>query len=101
MFRFGGGTRREQFLRLKPRSKNYFFSYQCEPDELPDPQRLGQAAVLFFDNYRPTGSVKRYGKEIVCPLNGKDNITETCVKCRKCFDGEAVKYERGVSRLKN
>ena len=42
-----------------------------------------------------------YGKEIVCPLNGKDNITETCVKYRKCFDGEAVKYERGVSRLKN
>ncbi len=89
--------RREQFLRLKPRSKNYFFSYQCEPDELPDPQRLGHAAVLFFDNYRPTGSVKPYKKEIVCPLNGKGDITETCVQCRRCFDGSAVAYEKSSS----
>jgi hypothetical protein len=87
-------SRREQFIRLKPRSKNYFFSYQCEPDEQPEPQRLGGAAVLFFDSYRPTGDVKHYKKEIVCPLNGKVDISETCVQCRRCFDGAAVSYEK-------
>jgi hypothetical protein len=92
--------RREQFLRFKPRSKNYFFSYQCEPGESPDPNRLGHAAVLFFDNYRPTGSVKRYEKEIVCPLNGKEDISGTCIHCRRCFDGTAVSYERkSIRRL--
>ncbi len=87
-------NRREKFIQLKPRSKNYFFSYQCEPDELPSENFLGKAAVLFFDNYHPTGNVQRYRKEIVCPLNGKENIAETCVKCRRCFNGSAVTYEK-------
>jgi hypothetical protein len=86
-------NRREKFIQLKPRSANYFFSYQCEPEELPSAKRLGRAAVLFFDNYRPAGDLKGYRKEIVCPLNGKENITATCVKCRRCFNGEAVNYE--------
>ena len=90
-------SRREQFLRLKPRSMNYFFSYQCEPEELPDAQRLGHSAVLFFDNYRPAGDLTRYKKEIICPLNGKDDISGTCVKCRRCFDGTAVGYEQKSS----
>ena len=87
-------SRREKFIQLKPRSTNYFFSYQCEPGELPPPDRLGHAAVLFFDNYHPTGNLDRYKKEIVCPLNGKENITQTCVKCRRCFNGEAVKFDK-------
>jgi hypothetical protein len=87
-------ARREQFLSLKPRSKNYFFSYQCEPDETPDPERLGQSAVVFFDNYRPSGDLAFFDKEILCPLNGKENISGTCVKCRRCFNGDAVKYEK-------
>ena len=87
-------NRREKFIQLKPRSANYFFSYQCEPNELPPANMLGKAAVLFFDNYHLTGSVERYRKEIVCPLNGKDNIAETCVKCRRCFNGSAVTYEK-------
>jgi hypothetical protein len=86
-------NRREKFIQLKPRSANYFFSYQCEPGELPPHDRLGHAAVLFFDNYEPTGNLDGYKKEIVCPLNGKVNIAETCVKCRRCFNGEAVNYE--------
>ena len=86
--------RREQFLRCKPRSKNYFFSYQCEPAEFPDSGRLGHAAVLFFDNYRPGGSMDRYRREIVCPLNGKEDISGTCVQCRRCFNGAAVAYEK-------
>lgn len=87
-------SRRAQFLRLKPRSSNYFFSYQCEPGELPDAKKVGQSAVLFFDNYQISGDTARYASEIICPLNGKDNITATCVECRRCFNGEAVKYEK-------
>lgn len=89
--------RRDKFLRLKPMSKNYFFSYQCEPGELPEPERLGQAAVLFFDNYRPSGSVTRYTSEIVCPLNGKGDISATCIDCRRCFNGAAVRFEVAAS----
>ena len=89
-------SRRAKFLKLGPRSRNYFFSYQCEPGEMPDPQRLGHAAVLFFDNYEPSGSLKRFEKEIVCPLNKKKDISGTCVKCRRCFNGAAVGYEKGV-----
>lgn len=87
-------NRREKFIQLKPRSTNYFFSYQCEPGELPPHDRLGHAAVLFFDNYHPAGNLDGYKKEIVCPLNGKENITQTCVKCRRCFNGNAVAYEQ-------
>jgi hypothetical protein len=86
-------NRRDKFIQLKPRSANYFFSYQCESGELPPYDRLGHAAVLFFDNYRPAGNLYVYTKEIVCPLNGNENITATCVKCRRCFNGEAVNYE--------
>lgn len=28
------------------------------------------------------------------PLNGKVNVAETCVKCRRCFNGSAVTYEK-------
>ena len=87
-------NRREKFIQLKPRSANYFFSYQCEPGELPPHDRLGNAAVLFFDNYHPAGNLDGYEKEIVCPLNGKENIVAACVKCRRCFNGEAVNYEK-------
>jgi len=86
-------ARRAQFLKLKRRSRNFFFSYQCESGELPDPQRLGHAAVLFFDNYNSSGGLKRFDKEIICPLNKKEDISGTCVKCRRCFNGDAVRYE--------
>jgi len=90
-------ARREKFLRLKPLSKNYFFSYQCEPDEIPDPHLLGGSAVLFFDNYKPTANLKKYGREIVCPLNKRADIRGVCVKCRRCFNGAAVRYEQNTS----
>ena len=85
-------SRREQFLRLMPRSQNYFFSYQCEPGEMPDPNKLGHSSILFFDNYTPTGNLEKYPTEIVCPLNGKTDIAGICVNCRRCFDGNAVSY---------
>jgi hypothetical protein len=86
--------RREKFLSLKPLSENYFFSYQCEPDEIPDPHHLGNSAVLFFDNYKTTADLKIYEDEIVCPLNKRADITGVCVKCRRCFNGDAVRYEQ-------
>lgn len=92
-------SRRAQFLNLKPRSTNYFFSYQCEPDENPNPKRIGRAAVIFFDNYRPSGDVTLFKSEILCPLNGKEDISGTCVECRRCFNGDAVRYEKISSNI--
>jgi hypothetical protein len=86
--------RREDFLRLKPKSKNFFFSYQCDKDEVPDQKNLAHVAVLFFDGYKPTCNLKNYDDQIVCPLNGRDDITDVCRTCRRCFNGEAVKFER-------
>jgi hypothetical protein len=90
-------ARREKFLQLKPQSKNYFFSYQCEPDEIPDPHLLSGSAVLFFNNYKTTANLNEYRKEIVCPLNKRENISGVCVKCRRCFNGAAVRYEENTS----
>jgi hypothetical protein len=82
--------RREQFLALKPKSRNYFFSYQCDQEEKPAPGSVKDTAVLFFDNYAPTGKFDWMSSDIVCPLNKVTNIANTCEKCRRCFNGEAV-----------
>jgi len=84
--------RRADFLKQKPRSLNHFFSYQCDKDEVPDAAGLEGIAVLFFDSYKPTGDVRKYRREVVCPLNGKDDITDVCRRCRRCFDGSAVSF---------
>lgn len=89
-------SRREEFLKLSPRSSNYFFSYQCDKDEVPDPAKLEHVSVLFFDNYHPTTDLKKYPAEIVCPLNGAEDITDTCEWCRRCFNGKAVKHSARV-----
>jgi hypothetical protein len=84
-------ARRSQFLKRAPRSRNYFFSYQCEPEEVPSGHNLAEISVVFFDNYVPACDLKRLPPEIVCPLNGKADIRDTCVNCRWCFNGGAVK----------
>ncbi len=84
--------RRADFLKQKPRSQNHFFSYQCDRDEVPDAAGLEGIAVLFFDSYKPTGDVRKYRREVVCPLNGKDDITDVCRRCRRRFDGSAVSF---------
>lgn len=84
--------RRRDFVRLKPRSRNFFFSYQCDRDEVPNPKNLQGVAVLFFDSYKPTCSLERYEAEIVCPLNGRNDITDMCQSCRRCFNGDAVSF---------
>jgi hypothetical protein len=86
-------SRRGDFLRLKPQSRNFFFSYQCDKDEVPDPKNLEGVAVLFFDSYKPTCSLERYEAEVVCPLNETNDITDVCQSCRRCFNGDAVRFK--------
>ena len=85
-------SRRTDFLAKNPKSRNYFFSYQCDKDEKPPLKNLEHTAVMFFDGYKPTIPLKDLPAPIVCPLNGSPDITGTCEKCRRCFDGSAVAY---------
>jgi hypothetical protein len=84
--------RRVQFESMPKKTKNYFFSYQCDKDEMPSKENLEGVSVLFFDRYELHGQWKLISKEIICPLNTREDITNTCVECRRCFDGAAVKY---------
>lgn len=89
--------RRDDFLRLKPKSENFFFSYQCDKEEVPEPANLEGIAVLFFDTYQPTCDLRRFIPETVCPLNTRSDITDVCRVCRRCFNGEAVGYGKSES----
>ena len=44
--------RRDKFLKIPPKSNNFFFSYQCDAKEVPDRSNLNGVSVLFFDNYK-------------------------------------------------
>jgi len=92
-------ARQKQFLRSVPRSSQYFFSYQCEPGEVPEIKQLENVSVLFFDNYDPTCDLRQFRAEIICPLNERTQISGTCEQCRRCFDGTAVRNGRAVKRL--
>lgn len=85
--------RRDRFLAHGPQSANYFFSYQCEKDEVPPSGTQLQASVIFHRRYRPaTGS--DLTDPAVCPLNTLDDCTGACNACRRCFNGEAVRMRR-------
>jgi hypothetical protein len=86
--------RREDFLGRSPKSGNFFFSYQCDHGEQPTPESLAGVSVLFFDNYRPTGSLAPFAPEVVCPLNTLGEIQGACESCRRCFDGSAVSHSK-------
>jgi hypothetical protein len=90
-------ARREQFLKANPLSKNYFFSYQCEADEVPSSLVLSKVSVLFFNDYKFTCAPNTLSAEIVCPLNGSSDIRGTCESCRRCFDGSAVAHCLGAN----
>ncbi len=95
-------ARRIQFLRSDPYSARYFFSYQCEPGEVPEVKHLEHVSVLFFDNYEPTCDLEQFRAGVVCPLNERTQISGTCEQCRRCFDGTAVRDGMSVNRrLKN
>lgn len=81
--------RRKAFLAHDPRSKNYFFSYQCERDELvPNSWELG-VSVIFYRRYQPTPGAD-LDDPAVCPLNLLADREGACAACRRCFDGTAV-----------
>jgi hypothetical protein len=63
---------------------NWFWSYQCDAQEKPE---KSLAPVVFYDHYDPFDEVVN-GDD--CPLNSAADITGTCEKCRRCFDGTAV-----------
>lgn len=79
--------RRDQFLASNPRSDNYFFSYQCERDEIP-PATV-KASVVFHRRYKlAKGSDP--ANPALCPLNLLTDWTGACSNCRRCFNGKAV-----------
>ncbi len=84
--------RAAQFLRARPRSSRYFFSYQCARGEVPDLTSLSGSSVLFFDNYQPTTDLAGLPPEVVCPLNSSSSISGVCESCRRCFNGNAVEH---------
>jgi hypothetical protein len=83
-------SRRKKFLSLKPKNKKYFFSYQCDKHEKPNPKDMEGISVVFFDTYKPTCDIDQFPEEIICPLNLRDDISNTCESCRRCFNGEAI-----------
>jgi hypothetical protein len=88
--------RREQFLNTNPQSSNFFFSYQCEADEVPPPVFLSKISVLFFNDYKFTCKPDTVPSKIVCPLNGSPDIRLTCETCRRCFNGSAVTHAQEI-----
>ena len=91
-------SRQKKFESLPKKTKKYFYSYQCEPKEIPDPKKMTGVSVLFFDEYVPTTDLDQYQNQVVCPLNETSNIRGTCQRCRRCFDGEAVRWREDVDR---
>jgi hypothetical protein len=87
--------RKIKFEQMPKLSQNLFFSYQCDKDEMPKEQNLEGVSVLFFDKYEPHGKWNWISKEIICPLNTREDITNTCESCRRCFNGEAVRHYYG------
>jgi hypothetical protein len=93
-------ARREQFLKARPKSSNFFFSYQCEADELPANEVLSEVSVLFFNDYKFISDPKMLPAAIVCPLNGSSDISGACESCRRCFDGAAVSHSKKIQSSK-
>jgi len=89
-------ARREQFLKAKPQSGNFFFSYQCEADEVPTPQALSKVSVLFFNDYKLTCESATLPAAIVCPLNDSPDIRGACESCKRCFNGTAVGHAKMI-----
>jgi hypothetical protein len=81
--------RRDEFLALKPKSRNYFFSYQCEVGEVPPSGAELGASVIFFRRYKPTAGAN-LADPSVCPLNKLADCTGACAACRRCFNSAAV-----------
>ena len=84
-----GAARREEFLSLRPRSNNYFFSWQCAKGEVPPRGEVLGASVVFHRRYRPAEG-SPLDDPALCPLNTLPDCAGACAACRRCFNGEAV-----------
>lgn len=76
--------RLEKFRVLASPALQWFWSYQCEPGEVPP---AGIAPVVFRDGYDLDESAPI---EQDCPLNLNESIVRVCESCRRCFSGDAV-----------
>jgi hypothetical protein len=85
-------ARRYAFERYGERSRNYFYSYQCDKGEEPTADELQHVSVVFYDGYKPPTKLPMVDREIICPLNTSIDIAGVCEKCRRCFDGSAVQH---------
>ena len=82
-------SRREEFIANNPKSRNFFFSYQCEKGEIaPNGAEIG-VSVIFYKRYKISSGGSRMD-EALCPLNLLDDCTSACASCRRCFNGKAV-----------
>jgi len=90
--------RKSKMESLPKLTKNLFYSYQCDKEEMPNIENLTGVSVLFFDKYEPHGKWRWINKEIICPLNTREDISNTCESCRRCFNREAVEYYQKNNR---
>lgn len=77
--------RLERFRRIVPDGLQWFWSYQCDRDEVP---LAAIAPVVFRDKYDLDGLPPI---EQDCPLNLAESIVGVCEQCRRCFNGDAVR----------
>ena len=66
----------------------WFWSYQCDKGEVPEPD---VAPVIYRDNYDLNGEA---ATENDCPLNVYDSIDGVCGRCRRCFSGDAIERSK-------
>lgn len=78
---------------MRPYGGNWFWSYQCDDGEKPE---KSLAPVVFYDHYDPAGETLNADD---CPLNSAEDIAGTCQKCRRCFDGTAVKRAKELRHV--
>jgi hypothetical protein len=77
-------ARLAEFRGVAPPGLQWFWSYQCDRDEVP---RAGIAPVVFRDKYDLDGSAPIAQD---CPLNLNESIVRVCESCRRCFNGTAL-----------
>jgi hypothetical protein len=80
--------RLNRFRGIVPDGLQWFYSYQCEPGEVP-PAEI--APVVFRDKYDLDG-LEPIAQD--CPLNLSDSIVRVCESCRRCFDGKALEMAK-------
>jgi hypothetical protein len=85
--------RLDEFRRLAPASLQWFWSYQCDKDEVPHD---AVAPVIFRDGYKLNGSEPLRDD---CPLNLSESIVRVCESCRRCFNGAAIERAKECHSL--